>query len=56
MLPHVFDPQECVCVCSVLAGFTLESHFPTQLAPQQINPPLPESAEIQGPVCVSFRF
>jgi hypothetical protein len=40
-----------MCVWSVLAGFTTESHFSTQLAPQQISSFLGASAEVQECAC-----
>jgi hypothetical protein len=46
-----------MCVWSVLPGVDVLMSFPvfyTPLAPQQIKPPLPESAEIQeqqGALC-----
>jgi len=55
--PRFRPPEMCVSAVFrlVLMPFW---EFSTQLAPQQIKPPLPESAEIQECVCVcgSFRL
>jgi len=58
MLPYIFDPQEYVW--GLLFKWLVLMPFPefgTQLAPQQIRPPLPESIEVQeyqSVVCSRF--